>query len=162
MADADPMVTEPAGMVGGAEIDRRLGYHPATAETIPLYEANRAAAVAWACHIDRTCPPGRELALALTAAQESLMWANAAVACNLAPLEDPAGRLPNPLVQQMHTDTMSRTLTVGVACPHDATPEQIADQAREEILERLHRSAAEQSRQPGYMAPRRVSDSPQA
>lgn len=145
MADADPMVTEPAGMVGSAEIDRRLGYHPATAETIPLYEANRAAAVAWACHIDSTCPPGRELALALTAAQESLMWANAAVACNLAPLEDPAGRLPNPLVQQMALDQNTRTMTVGVACPMGQTPEQLADAVREEVLERLQRSVPEQS-----------------
>lgn len=145
MADAEPVVSEPSGMVGSAEIDRRLGYHPATVDTIPLYEANRAAAVAWACHIDSTCPPGRELALALTAVQESLMWANAAVACNLAPLQDPAGRAPNPLVRQMALNAMSRTLTVGVACPADMSPEQTAEAVRDEVLERLQRSAAEQS-----------------
>lgn len=88
-------------MVGAGEIDRRMGYHPATRQTIPMYEENRAQAVNLAVLWDTTLPPGRELALALTALQEALMWANAAVACNLAPLEDPAGREPNPLVQQM-------------------------------------------------------------
>lgn len=143
MADAEPMA--PEGMVGSAEIDRRLGYHPATAETIPLYEGNRAAAVAFACHLDTTCPPGRELALALTALQESLMWANAAVACNLAPLEDPAGRQPNPLVQRMSADRASQTFTVAVAAPPDMTPAQLAAAVSEELLHVLDRSAAEQS-----------------
>lgn len=73
-------------MVGADEIERRLGFHPGTPETYPLYEANRIKARELAEHFDNTCPPGRELSLALTAVQEALMWANAAVACNLAPL----------------------------------------------------------------------------
>jgi hypothetical protein len=156
------MVSEPSGMVGNAEIDRRLGYHPATVETIPLYEANRAAAVAWACHIDSTCPPGRELALALTAVQESLMWANAAVACNLAPLEDPTGRQPNPLVQQMATDQFTKTLTVGVAIPDGLAPDQVVAIVAEELRDRLHRSAAERSPSGPRPGRPRVKDAPQA
>lgn len=140
MADAEPMA--PEGMVGSAEIDRRLGYHPATRETIPLYEANRAAAVALACHLDTTCPPGRELALALTALQECLMWANAAVACNLAPLEDPAGRQPNPLVQSMAQERSTQTLRVAVATPPGMTPEQAARAIHEEVLLQLRRASA--------------------
>jgi len=162
VADADPMVTEPAGMVGDGELDRRLGYHPATAETIPLYEGNRAAAVAYARHLDRTCPPGRELALALTAVQESLMWANAAVACELAPLENPAGRQPNPLVQQMAHDAQLNTLQITVQVPADADPVEAGKFAAAEITAQMRlrgdRSAAEQS----LTAPRQVQDRPQA
>lgn len=88
------------GMIGDDEINRRLGFHPATAETIPLFEDNRARAVELARHWNETLPPGREAALAQTALQEAVMWANAAVACNLAPLEDPAARRPNPLTHQ--------------------------------------------------------------
>lgn len=81
-------------MLGRDEIDRRFGFHPATAETIPLFEDNRARVVDLAARWDETLPDGREKALALTALQEAVMWANAAVACNLSPLGDPAGRLP--------------------------------------------------------------------
>ncbi len=85
-------------MLGDDEINRRLGFHPATEATIPLFEANRAAVIGVARLFDETLPPGREAACALTALQEALMWANAAVACS-APLQDPTGRQPNPLVQ---------------------------------------------------------------
>lgn len=73
-------------MLGVKEIERRLGFHPGTPETAPKYAANRAAAIGLALHFDANLPPGREAALAQTAVQEALMWANAAVACNLAPL----------------------------------------------------------------------------
>jgi hypothetical protein len=75
-----------AGMLGHDELERRLGFHPGTPETAPLYEANRAAVLTVAKSWDDRLPPSRELALAHTALQEALMWANAAVACNLAPL----------------------------------------------------------------------------
>lgn len=75
-----------AGMLGHDELERRLGFHPGTPETAPLYEANRAAALELARLWDDTLPPSRELACAQTALQEALMWANAAVATNLAPL----------------------------------------------------------------------------
>ena len=88
-------------MIGPDEINRRLGYHPATAVTIPRFDDNRARFVELATHLDETLPPGRETALALTALQEALMWANAAVACNLSPTENPADRQPNALVRGM-------------------------------------------------------------
>jgi hypothetical protein len=147
VADADPI--RPDGMVGSAELDRRLGYHPATAETIPLYEGNRAAGIAFACHLDQTCPPGRELALALTHVQEALMWANAAVACTLAPLEDPAGRQPNPLVQQLavqRTQPATRTLQIDVQLADGLDPHEAGRQIAEQVSAQLaNRSAAEQS-----------------
>lgn len=149
-------------MLGSAEIDRRLGYHPATEQTIPLHEEARARFVALACWMDETLPAGRDLAEAHTQLQHTLWAVNATIACNLAPLEDPSARKPNPLVQSMRVDDMSRTMTVGVACPRNATPEQIADTVREELLERLHRSAAEQS--PGlHLGPRRsvIEQSPE-
>jgi hypothetical protein len=160
VADAMPMQDDsPAGMVGSAEIDRRMGYHPATAATIPLYEENRARVVALACYWDTHLPAGRELALALTELQSALMWANAAVACNLAPLEDPANRVPNPLVQQMEQDSITQTLRVGIAVRPGMTPEQMAGAVAEEVRWQLHqRSAAEQS----APAVRPVLDAPQA
>jgi hypothetical protein len=69
-------------MLEPGEVQRRLGYHPATEATAPAYELNRAAAILLAEVWTRALPPGREAALALTSAQESLMWANAAIACN--------------------------------------------------------------------------------
>lgn len=146
--DADPM--EPTGMLGKAELHRRLGYHPATADTIPLYEDSRARVLELACHWDTTLPRGRELAEALTCLQDSLMWANAAVACNLAPLEDPAGRVPNPLVQQMATNQHTKTMTVGVAIPDGIGPAEAAAIVAEEVRDRLQRLAAEQSRPRGF------------
>jgi hypothetical protein len=69
-------------LIGEAEIARRLGYHPATPETAPLFKENRDLASDLAYYWDATLPAGREAALAQTALQEALMWANAAVACN--------------------------------------------------------------------------------
>jgi hypothetical protein len=114
-------------MVGSEELNRRLGYHPATRDTIPLYEDNRARFVDLACHLDETLPPGRELALALTALQESLMWANAAVACNLAPLEDPANRQPNPLVAEM-ADRSAAEQSAPADVPRMTAPDELEPQ----------------------------------
>lgn len=68
-------------MLGFDEINRRLGYHAATDETVPQFESNRAHAINLALYWDDHLPDGREKSLALTAIQEALMWANAAVAC---------------------------------------------------------------------------------
>lgn len=64
-----------------------LGFHPATEETKPKHEAIRRKAKEFAEFLIETCPPGRELSLALTEVQLAAMWGNAAVAVNLAPLE---------------------------------------------------------------------------
>lgn len=76
-------------MLGYDEIIRRVGYHPATRETTPRFEDNRERVVNLALFWDMALPEGREKALALTALQEALMWANAAVACQPATGEDP-------------------------------------------------------------------------
>jgi hypothetical protein len=68
-------------ILGLTEIRRRLGFHPGTPTTAPLYEKNRAEIIHVADAWDRRLPPGRETALAFTALQEALMWANAAIAC---------------------------------------------------------------------------------
>jgi len=68
-------------MIGFDEINRRLGFHPATDETIPKFESNRAFFIDLADWLDHNLPDGREKSLALTALQEALMWSNAAVAC---------------------------------------------------------------------------------
>lgn len=69
-------------MIGPVEIERRLGYHPATSDTVPKHEWVRSLFTGVALAIDEALPPGRELASSLTALQEALMWANAAIACN--------------------------------------------------------------------------------
>jgi hypothetical protein len=74
--------------LGLREIVRRLGYHPATPATIPLFEANRARAIDLALYWDETLPPSREASLAQTHLQNALMYANGAVALHT-PLEHP-------------------------------------------------------------------------
>lgn len=64
----------------------RMGYHKATEVTVPIHRDLRAMFIEVAEQIVLKVPAGRERALSLTALQESLMWANASVAINLAPL----------------------------------------------------------------------------
>lgn len=62
-------------------------FHPATPTTGPRHDAVRAAAAAYAAALAAVVPGGRHRALALTAVQESMMWANAGIACDT-PRED--------------------------------------------------------------------------
>lgn len=64
----------------------RMGYHKATPDTVPIHRELREDFIHAAEMVIRKVPPGRERSLALTHLQESLMWANAGVAINLAPL----------------------------------------------------------------------------
>lgn len=65
------------------ECRRRLGYHPVQTEAQRLhFENNRQLFMMLWDHLNSTYEPSRELSLALTALQDSLMWANAHVACN--------------------------------------------------------------------------------
>lgn len=68
-------------MIGAPEINRRFGYHPATPVTGPVFDRNRMRFIDLGLALDDTLPDGREKALAFTALQEALMWANASVAC---------------------------------------------------------------------------------
>src|SRR6185312_4556525 len=74
---------ERMAMLEPGEAQRRLGYHPANDATRPGYETNRAAAILLFELWNQALPPGREAALALTALQDAMMWANAAIACNV-------------------------------------------------------------------------------
>jgi len=70
--------------LGQEEIGRRLGYHPATDKTRSTHEDLREIYISLATRLDITLEhvgaDARNVALAHTALQESLMWANAAVA----------------------------------------------------------------------------------
>lgn len=59
---------------------KALSYHPLTAGRAEVHEKLREASKVYAAVIDELCPGSREASLAFTAVQESLMWANAAVA----------------------------------------------------------------------------------
>lgn len=63
-----------------ADHDKALTYRKPTAEAVITHEAVRAAAKQLASIYDELCPPSREASLAFTAVQESLLWANAAIA----------------------------------------------------------------------------------
>lgn len=69
----------------GADIENRFGYHPATPITGPVHDEIRSRFRATAHYLDGLLPPGRHKALALTALQEAMMWANAAIACDTPP-----------------------------------------------------------------------------
>lgn len=64
-----------------------FGYHPATEVTGPRHDELRRLFADLALTLIELTPVSREQSLALTNLQQALMWANAAVACNLAPLE---------------------------------------------------------------------------
>jgi hypothetical protein len=61
-------------------IDRNLKYHAPDKYQVPRYNALREAARVYAEAILRDCPDSRERSLALTNLEQSVMWANAAIA----------------------------------------------------------------------------------
>lgn len=72
----------------GDDLRSRFAYHAPRGNQTALYEANRAAYIRLAEHLAALGKPSRELSLALTALQESLMWANAHIACNDVGVDD--------------------------------------------------------------------------
>ncbi|MCQ4641858.1 hypothetical protein NE647_15700 [Blautia coccoides] len=64
------------------QIENNFMYHAPKAGQQEKYEAIRAKAKELAYLIDEECPPSREKSLAMTKLDESVMWANAAVARN--------------------------------------------------------------------------------
>lgn len=63
-----------------ADLANRFTYHSPTPEQIPLYESIRGQAKLWADYLVMACPESRELSLALTHLEETVMWANASIA----------------------------------------------------------------------------------
>jgi hypothetical protein len=64
------------------EVRRRFEFHPATPTTGPLHDWIRAEHLKLAALIAEIVPTGRHQSLAFTALQESMMWANAGIACD--------------------------------------------------------------------------------
>jgi len=63
-----------------ADLERRFSYHPPKPHRVPDFTDIRDMAYELAKLIDERCPEGREKALAITKAEEAVMWANAAIA----------------------------------------------------------------------------------
>jgi hypothetical protein len=79
-ATAAPGMSEPAPF-SGDDLERRFTYHPALSDARQQHHT----AVRLACHqaarlLVSACPPGRELALALTNLEQAMYWGNAALA----------------------------------------------------------------------------------
>ena len=64
------------------EVANRFAYHPATFRTAPMHDQTRRLYDDLAGYVLDSVPAGRHQSLALTALQESMMWANAAIACD--------------------------------------------------------------------------------
>lgn len=64
------------------EIDRRIEHHAPTPAAVAAHQGMRAAARNFLYAIQEHAPDSREAALAVTKAEEALMWSNAAIARN--------------------------------------------------------------------------------
>ena len=65
-----------------ADLTNRFTYHPPSPEQIPVYQEIRNTGHEFARLISVYATDSRELSLALTAIEEAVMWANAAIARN--------------------------------------------------------------------------------
>lgn len=70
-----------------SEIERRFGPHPRTGNQGFIYQSNHDMFARMAEFIS-AFGDSREMSLALTSLQESLMWVNAHIACNDIDVED--------------------------------------------------------------------------
>jgi len=69
----------------GEQTDQReaaFRYHPPGGTQTGRFLAIRESAGVLSAKLNALCPPSRELSLAQTRLQETVMWANAAIACN--------------------------------------------------------------------------------
>lgn len=77
--------------IGGQQIydesAQRLGFHPASDQSRPLHQQVRRHFMWLDSWILENVPAGREQSIARTALQEASLFCNAAIACNLAPLQ---------------------------------------------------------------------------
>jgi hypothetical protein len=64
------------------EMTKRFTYHSPKGDQPERYAKIRAAAKAYAEVIDELCPDSREKSVAFTQAEDSVFWANAAIARN--------------------------------------------------------------------------------
>jgi hypothetical protein len=68
--------------VDAADLDNRFSYHAPVGDQTQRYEAIRARAKDFAALLNGFCPDSQEKSLAITALEESVMWANASIARN--------------------------------------------------------------------------------
>lgn len=68
------------GAISDDELVVRFTYHPPRGDQLPRFSDIRAQAHALAQRIVETTPGCREQSLAITAIEEAVMWANAAIA----------------------------------------------------------------------------------
>lgn len=64
------------------KLENNFKYHPPVDGQTGRYEEIRRKAKEFAEFLVSTCPPSRELSVALTELETSVMWANAAIARN--------------------------------------------------------------------------------
>lgn len=62
------------------DLKNRFTYHPPKPGQAEIYEKIRAAAMEFATLLNAHCPDSRELSLAVTHLEDSVMWANASIA----------------------------------------------------------------------------------
>jgi hypothetical protein len=65
-----------------AELTNRVQYHPATGKTGPMHDQVRAKVLTLILELNDLLPEGRHKALAMTALEETMHWANASIACS--------------------------------------------------------------------------------
>jgi hypothetical protein len=63
-----------------ADLENRFTYHPPRGAQPELYQTVRARALGLALYLNEVCPDSREKSLAVTALEECVTWANAAIA----------------------------------------------------------------------------------
>lgn len=71
-----------------ADLKNRFTYAPPKPDQISRYETLRAKALDFADYLATLCPPSREKSLAFTNLEQTVMWANAAIARNEARDDD--------------------------------------------------------------------------
>jgi hypothetical protein len=69
------------------DLERTFTYHRPFGTQPQRYEAIRQTAKELAATVNNLCPDSREKSLALTAIQQAVMWANAAIAIDETPSE---------------------------------------------------------------------------
>ena len=84
--------SEPLEALARKDVEERFRFHPATPTTGPKHEEVRDLHKTLALWVMHNIPSSRERALALTALQESMMWANAAIAIHTQPEPLPVGK----------------------------------------------------------------------
>lgn len=71
------------------DLHHRHAHHPPTGPAVALHEEIRERGIEFAVWLNEHLPESRELSLALTAVQETTMWANAAVAIHVSGRNQP-------------------------------------------------------------------------